>query len=356
MKKLKLLLVICAVAFLSGCYKFETKMVIGEDGKVDLEVTYGVMSMSTVEGEETLTTTAVPEVTTTAVEEKEEDIAAAPTGEVTTTGTEEVTTIGAEDDDPIVISNEETTSSNNTDCSALQAKLGEGWTVTDYTDGTYTGCTFKKTYASIDEISGDKDLTLELSEISSGDFDDKQLFKKDGKKYTAHFTFNTADDLKDSGTDISSMKDYFKLSYSVELPYKSISNNADKVENGGKKLTWDIEIGKDEDIKYTFTLDGSNPGGIPWLYIGIGAGALVLIIIICLVVTKGKKCECSNCNCEAKEEVKPEPAQVSEPVAQPVVEETPIEEAPVAEPVVEEVSAEPSVEETTEPTENTNNE
>lgn len=343
MKKLKLLLVICAVAFLSGCVKFETKMAITEDGKVDLEVTYGMMKMGAVE-EEVMTTTAAPaepEVTTTSVEEKKEE-ETEPT-EVTTTG-DDTTTIGAEDGDPIVISAEEEESSlgDKVDCSSLQAKLGEGWTVTEYSDGTYEGCTIKKTYASIDDISGDKEKIIEISDISNGEFSDSQLFKKDGKKYSAHFTFKTADDMKDSGTDFSSMKDLFKLSYTVELPHKSISNNATKVENDGKKLIWDIEIGKDTDIEYSFTLDGSNPGGIPWLYIGIGAGALVLIIIICLVVTKGKKCECSNCNCE---NIEVKPAQ-EETQTQPVVEE-------VSEPVVEEVK------ETTEeqPTdENTNNE
>ena len=52
MKKFKLLLIIGAVALLSGCYKFDGQMKISEDGKMDFEIIYGEQKLMSVEDDE----------------------------------------------------------------------------------------------------------------------------------------------------------------------------------------------------------------------------------------------------------------------------------------------------------------
>lgn len=299
MKKVKLLLVICAVALLSGCYKFDAKMKITEDKKVEFDVIYGTAKMSSVEDDEEKETETENDDTPLVISNNE---------------SEDLTT--GEDDDL-----EMTTSSM--DCNESAKALGAGWTGEKYSDDKFEGCKFHKTYASIDEITGDKEVVVEFAKMGSGSLDDKQLFSKSGDKYSAHFKFSMEDQTKDSKDMLTDeVKKSFELKYSVELPFKNLSNNATKVENDGKTLIWELDPTKNTDIKFSFNFTGKSESKIPWLYIGIGAGALLVIIVICMVASKGKKCECSNCNCENKVE---EPKTV-EPVAEPVVEENNVTE------------------------------
>ena len=340
MKKLKLLLVICAVALLSGCYKFDAKMKITEDKKVNLEVIYGQTKMTAVEEEtteETLTTTAVEENTeaTTNEETTEEN----KNIDDTENGDTDITTTGENDTE---------TTTATIDCNALASQFGNGWSAEAYSDDKFEGCKFTKSYASIDDISGTKDVVVEFAKMGNGELDDTQLFKKSGDKYSAHFKFSMGDQTKDSKDMITDeIKKSFELKYTVELPFKNLSNNATKVENDGKTLIWELDPLANTDIKFSFNFTGKS--GLPWLYIGIGAGALLVIIVICVIASKGKKCDGSNCNCEKKEEVvEPVVEETVEEVANEVVEEAaPIEETVETEEVQEETTEE-VVEENTE--------
>ena len=338
MKHLKFLLVICALALLSGCYKFEAKMTITEDKKMDFEVIYAMYNADSLmggletEGTETGTLENENENEESATIEGEE----LPTGLETVETTEEkplegdinenVTTIGSED-------------SLKINCDEIKTSLGEGWTVEEYSDVEYKGCKLKKSYASIDDISGSKEVVVDLTKLGEGSFDDKQLFKKSGNKYSANFKF-TIDE--ESSKQAAQYKDLFKMSYTVSLPTKNTSNNATKVEDDGKTLIWEIAPDKTTEIKYSFKL-GEGGCEIPWLYIGIGAGALVLIIIIILIVKgckKNCKCDCSNCDCAKEEKVEEVAPVVEEPKVEevtPVVEEPKVEE-PINEEVTEQVS------------------
>ena len=245
MKKLKLLLIVFAAVLLSGCYKYEAKMVITDDKKVNFEVIYGMINMGAVEDDIQVTSAPL--------------------------------TTGEEDDNDISMS--------GPNCTELQSKLGETWKVESWSDDSYAGCKISKTYENIDEISSDKEVVVELTNVPDGDFDDSKLFTKKGDNYSAHFTFDSSD-----GYNESEMKDYesmFKLSYSVELPFENLSNNATTVENDGKKLTWTIKPGVKTDIKYEFNFTGKK--SLPWLYIGIGCGAVVLVVVIILIVKSCKK-------------------------------------------------------------------
>ena len=333
MKNLKFLLVICAVALLSGCYKFEAKMTIKDDKQMDFEIVYGIYN-----------TDSLMEGFGTEEETTEEET----TGEEETTIGEETTTIEGEEETTLDLEDDEDITGDLTsiDCDEIKNNLGEGWTVEEYQDTEYKGCKIKKSYASIDDISSSKDVVVELTNITDGKFDDKQMFKKSGNKYSANFRFTVDESQSEM---IEQYKSLFKLSYVVELPSKNTSNNATKVENDGKTLIWEITPEKTTDIKFSFKLGKSE---FPWLYVGIAAGAVVLIVVIILIVCgckKNCKCNCSNCECtnnEPKEENKVEETPVvEEPVEE--VNEPAVEETPVTEEPVEEVT-EAAVEENTE--------
>ena len=248
------------------------------------------------------------------------------------------------DDESLTTEEESDDSLLNTtkiDCDELQAQLTT-WKVEVYDDGTNKGCKLHKTYSSIDDISNDKEVSVELLGILKGEFDDTQLFTKNNDKYTAHFTFNMDTLVKESGEEMDEMTKAMMsmagFKYSIELPYKNLSNNASTVENDGKKLTWTLDGTKDNEIKFSFDFNGKKE--IPWLYIGFGAGALLVIIVLCIVLGKGKKCDCSNCTCDKKE--------VDDTPVEPALEKT---EEPVIENEKPEVVEEPVVEEVTEETE-----
>ena len=309
MKKIKFLLVIGLVAVLSGC-KFEYNMKIDKSKKVDFDVVVA------------LPDTILNGIDNLISEENNEEVEES---------NEEVTTIGEE-------SNNDILSDTGLNCDEMKESL-DGWKVDVYDDGTYKGCRLQKTFASIDDISSDEEVTVPLYGIFNGEFNNSKLFTKKNDEYSAHYTFDL-DTLKDeSGQEMDSITKVMSLAslkYTVELPYKNLSNNANTVENDGKKLIWTLDGTKSNDIKFSFKF--KEKCNFPWIYVGIGAGALLIIIILCVVLTKGKKCDCSNCNC-TKEEATEEPKEVSE---EPIVEEIKEE---VTDEVKEEVSEEPIIEE-----------
>ncbi len=252
MKKLKLLLIVFAAVLLSGCIKYEAKMVITDDKQVNFEVIYATVKMGEVDDDVKITETAPEEnplVTTGENDEEDISMNLAP------------------------------------NCSELQTNLGDTWKVEEYFDESYSGCKISKKYKNIDDISDDKEVVIELTDIGDGKFNDSKLFTKNGDNYSAHFTFDTSDGY--DSQEMSSVESMFKFSYTVELPAKNLSNNATTVENDGKKLTWTIKPGTKTDIKYEFNFTGKKP--LPWLYIGIGCGAVVLVVVVILIVKSCKK-------------------------------------------------------------------
>jgi len=247
MKKFKLLLILFAGILLTGCYKYEAKMEITKDKKLNFEVIYATM-------------------------------------------------ITNNDDD-------ETNKAIN--CSDLNTKLGDAWTYEKYKDEKYEGCKLKKQYANIDDISTENDITVELSKIGDGVFEDKWLFKKVDDTYYASYKFSVGEQSEESKSDLENMKNMFDLKYIVKLPEKSLSNNATTIEDDGKTLIWELDVSKDTDINYSFTLSeviDTKTSDIPWLYIGIAAGVVVIIVVV-FIVCKGKKCDCSNCKCEENKKI-----------------------------------------------------
>ena len=239
-----------------------------------------------------------------------------------------------------------------------------GFEVTKYSEGNYEGFKLTKKIANIDEVSAETDVTYDLSGMMDEGVCNGKMFKvvkgSDKNTYTAKFKFDansgtTTDDTETvengvettettdaeatpdedyeltgdeenfdltsegSNMDLSGLMSNMDLSFSVDLPYGAVSNNATTQENGNKKLTWKLGYTGEQSIEFTFELKNNDSSNM-MLYIAVGAAVVVFIILLIVVISKMRK----------KNKGVPEVVndnEVVEPVAEPAIE--------VNEPVVE---------------------
>ena len=128
----------------------------------------------------------------------------------------------------------------------------EGFTLSEYNDETYKGLTISKKINNLDDESTDKDVEYSLSDLGKESTEKKYMFKVTKgflkNKYTAKFTFSANDSgdsdeptVSDDDTDnnsvttsdtdgdfnmdgLSNSMSNMDLTYSVELPYKALTN------------------------------------------------------------------------------------------------------------------------------------
>lgn len=151
-----------------------------------------------------------------------------------------------------------------------------GFTGERYQEEDYKGYTYTKNVGNIDSITADDasfNLISDYLEIS-----ESKLFAKNGDNYVSKITFTSAEETE--GYQIES-----NITFTVTLPNKPISHNADSVSEDGKTLTWELTTNSPETIDFEF-----NFSSFPLIPVIIGAAALLIIIIVVIViVAKGKK-------------------------------------------------------------------
>ena len=210
-----------------------------------------------------------------------------------------------------------------------------GFTVTPKTKDGYSGYTVTKKIKSIDDLTNKSTDVVNLNEASTFSDNLSKSFKvKKGflyNTYTSNFSFEySEDDYNGSNEEIiipddnlddntnneesttlnneengllapanelvpttqavatddntanetASLFNELELSYVVNLPYKVDNNNASKVSDDGKTLTWNLVSNGKTTIEYSFPI--YNLTNI----IICGVGALVLIIIIIVLIKK----------------------------------------------------------------------
>lgn len=125
---------------------------------------------------------------------------------------------------------------------------------------------YKYTYKvnHIDTISDKKTEQVNLNFYNSKEkLTDLKLFKKINNKYQANFTFNLNENINTTNVNnvstkpdetINLNKINFIIEFSITLPHKALTHNADTMTNEGKTLNWKIDVNKDKTIKFTFSL------------------------------------------------------------------------------------------------------
>lgn len=147
----------------------------------------------------------------------------------------------------------------------------KGYQVEEYSDEQYQGIKVSNTFSSIDDLSSNEKMTIELTKLFDQDKDKIKLFTKNKKQnittYSADFTydFSLSQEEKDliKNYDIDE-SDYSSLNlefyYSIVLPknIKVIENNANEFDEKNNKLSWTLKYGEVSSIKFSFTFDDKD--------------------------------------------------------------------------------------------------
>ena len=266
MKKLvKILMSLLLVFGLTGCVRYTTSMEVKKDKSVTLEIIYAMdtsmaddLNFGDLEEEDT-------------EYEDEEDLDA--TNEIEVTDYDEEEDIAADE-----------SSINKEDYEWLEKK---GYKVEEYSDekdgSKYVGIKITKKFDSIDDISKEKDLTVDFTTL----FEDKDTFKeeffsKKGNIYKANFVFDFTQDGEDVSEQYASYQSAFDLKYTIKLPNKAKKHNASKVSDDGKTYTWNLKYGKKNKVEFEFGFGSDKT-------ILLVVGIIAIVAIIAGVVLLRKK-------------------------------------------------------------------
>lgn len=170
----------------------------------------------------------------------------------------------------------------------------KGYDVKEYNgeeDGMI-GVVYSRTY-KLSEVSGEQPVVYHLEEGMKNNFTNPRIFQVKegilGNEYTAHLVLDTSVflDLDEGETaeeyesEIDEYASYVDLTYTVTLPSKAKSHNADSVD--GKTYTWNVEYGEKVEINYVFKTTS------PIVYAVIVLVAVVVIVAVAYVIIKKVK-------------------------------------------------------------------
>lgn len=179
-------------------------------------------------------------------------------------------------------------------------KLSEnGYLVFAYNEDIYEGSRIVKSFKNIDDISNTNDngLVINLKNVLNG-IDNTLFYVKKGffkNTYIGRFKITGSDEysdilnsnsnsIDDDGMNeledtMSELLKSLDFKFVINVPYKTLSNNATSISENQKTLTWDLLQVKDENINFEFYLYNLNN-------IIICIAILLIIIIILIVLIK----------------------------------------------------------------------
>ena len=151
----------------------------------------------------------------------------------------------------------------------------DGFKKEKYSDNEYIGNKYTYVYESIDDVTSSIGSKVYINDNNSDELLGKDLFTKNNDVYSANLVYSLVD--KDEYDEVN-----FINTFSVNLPRRNISNNADKVVNSGKTLIWNIKNGEEKNIKFSFKLN-DNKG-----YLVIASLIFDIDIIIAIIKLRRK--------------------------------------------------------------------
>ena len=151
----------------------------------------------------------------------------------------------------------------------------DGFKKEKYSDNEYIGNKYTYVYESIDDVTSSIGSKVYINDNNSDELLGKDLFTKNNDVYSANLVYSLVD--KDEYDEVN-----FINTFSVNLPRRNISNNADKVVNSGKTLIWNIKNGEEKNIKFSFKLN-DNKG-----YLVIASLIFDIDIILAIIILRRK--------------------------------------------------------------------
>ena len=151
----------------------------------------------------------------------------------------------------------------------------KGFEKEKYNDKDYVGNTYTYTIDDINKVTSKDDNVININ--GENNIVDNIIFTKKNNIYTANIVYNLED---------SNITDDVNLinTFTVNLPYMSIKNNADETKNFGKTLIWNIKNGEEKKISFSFELNSNSH-----LIVSIVSIIVDIAIIIAFIILKNKK-------------------------------------------------------------------
>lgn len=162
-----------------------------------------------------------------------------------------------------------------------------GYSVTDYEDEDNFGYKVSANIKDIDTVSQADNLKINLYDLLYSDIQNElYIFSREEKilknKYTADFYVNLTDALSNNSNVLTDMltPPQVRYEFTLNLPEKSLSNNATDVSDDGKTLTWKFDniMSGTNNINFTFEL--YNKPALIVLYVFIGLAGLIALSLI----------------------------------------------------------------------------
>ena len=251
---------------------------------------------------------------------------------------------------------------------SLSLSEEDGETIEKYTEEGYYGYSYTKEFGKLDEVTGETAETKAY--INDDNFDEGQvLFIKEGNVYKSNMAIDKTEESFSQMSTYSTMGAMFDLTFSVTLPVKPISHNADKVSEDGKTLYWDLTKVENVEFEFDLTSEEAPVASTPaenksvankenqmnmMVYIGVAGLCVVVLVIVVIVIRKNSKKDNNATEVITDPTSMPTTSTPVTPITpvEPVVPVTPVESTeqtvpvePVVpqEPVASEVSVEPTV-------------
>ena len=151
----------------------------------------------------------------------------------------------------------------------------KGFNKQEYRDEEYVGNKYVYEVNNIDDISTNSNIAVILNGSSVVD---KKMFTKKNDTYIANFLYNL--NSKYNYEDID-----FENTFTVNLPVRALSSNADQVLNEGKTLVWNIKNGESKAINFKFSFKNVRA----FLSIGFIVFDIILITLFIVLIIRRKR-------------------------------------------------------------------
>ena len=164
----------------------------------------------------------------------------------------------------------------------------KGYLVDHRYENDGSGIVISKTFVNVSSISQFKKTEIDLTDIANDNYNDKVLFqKKFGlffNRYVGHFVIDYTKIRGDEDNDLNEIKKIVNSKYVVVLPNAAGKHNANQVNNNKKELTWDLVVGKKNDIQFEFKIINMTA-----VIIGLFIATIITIFIVVKLVKYGSR-------------------------------------------------------------------
>lgn len=281
-KDLKIILLLITGLLITGCYNYDVEMTVNEDRSVDFDLKFVIQ----INQEQMIEQTCKTYGDAFTVLEFENEKYCCPSENASK---EEC--IGMEEDTNEDTSNQDIVADNNElnydmyDDEEQNNLKNKGYKINEINENNQTGMSITKTFKNIDDISKEnEEVKFNIEDLGKEDFKEYFFSVKKGlleNIYKAHIIFDLTSD--DSMMDVSMYENLIKFKYIINLPVEANSHNNAMLTNNNKTLTWKLEFGKINEIKYEFTLESETS---KYIKIGISALSSIVILISLIIIIK----------------------------------------------------------------------